>query len=597
MEKAKIDKILYEIGGFRPHEQSAGKHVGPYDFDPHINSNQQIKKLSRFKSPFQLTGWQEELRNEILKRPRQDVFVNIMPAGGKTSPLVDGWFQSPYINLNNRLDKICWVCPTVQLANQVYHNDLKPKLLQYFQYHQNNQQLYDIFLNSGIIPSTGPTPYGFPATLDPKNIPHEKIFNLVLGILNRFTHLHTGPGASGNLNINTIVSVCTYSFATQIIEKQQPDIVVIDETQQYFPIGEDKEFERARQFIQTMRFIPKNSSLIMLTGSMNRESGLAVKDFINLEFKRRLKYVNAPEARNRARINVLPHHKLDKPEDLKVLIKDLIQQRSTHNCIVVFNVNKKILEVGQALLRELPQRSIETVTGKEPRINSQSYDIYNQDSLITPEKPLSFNDSINYISKQFENPQFLADWLQFMLNSPTEIDFKNKAVQKNEGNKNQAVNISDPFLAKCLLAGFGYLAGGQKRDRRMTNKDIMVVQTLFKTGKIYCLLATDMIGVGTTLTIKDLYVPSLNKQQGSSHGPIDDSSLIQLLHRTGRSGDITGNIYCAPEDIKRVWETMSKTNNPEETIQNVNIDKSLVVMLQDIQTSLLHKIKYILTMI
>ena len=570
MDRDDINKILLEIVGFRP--SNANFNIGLYDLEPSTSMGHTgpTQREQPFKTPFQLADWQLELRNRILNRPRQDVFINIMPAAGKTLPVVSAWMLSSGYNHPVSFDKICWVCPTVQLSNQVFHSDLKKAFLKVLESNIDNALLRRLI---GPLPALAPSPYinpPLPTPIDYKNIPNEHILPTIQRILDQRSCLRTGSGSIGNVTRDLYFSVCTYPFAPKIIEVQQPNIVVIDELQQYFPIYQNKqdEIEKAEQFTDTLRAVPESSSLILLTGSMNRESCDLIREFINKKFNRRLIYVNQPDARNRAKINIIPHKSMKRDEDLQNIVKNCVHQRSDGNCIVVFNVDRKVIGVAQHLIKVLPQRSIEAVTGVRPTIDDSKIYKQSDTDVNVISRNLSLNQAINHLSNEYEQPQFIANWLQHMLNTPADPQNYQHMFDRSKNNPNQFENISDPLLARCILCGFGYLAGGSRRDRKMTNRDIMIVQNLFKKGKIFCLLATDMIGVGTTLTIKNLYIPTLQKAGGEGgYGPIDDSSLVQLLHRAGRSGDITANIFCDESNFSRIYHIIN--SNPEDNIDPV----------------------------
>lgn len=568
MDKKDIHDMLFEIGGYRP--DGPNNNVSGYEFEPQKSEYHKDLKIERqepFVNPWSLEPWQQDLKNALLGRipHRQDIFVNVMPAAGKTAPLVMAWMLSSGHNTPPKFDKICWVCPTVQLANQVFHGDLKPSFLKVLKYNVQNTKLLQLLKLSGTLQYQSPYKMAEPGSPNLADIPSEHMLPLVMKFLEHAGCLRTGSGAVGEIHKDLSFSTCTYSFAPNIIKIQQPDIVVIDELQQYFPIQQSVNVESAKQkvkeFINTLEAVPKTSSLVFLTGSMNKETATQILEFINKQFNRKLTYINAPGAKNRAYINVIPHSKLKTPQDLTAIVKDTVFRRDPGNCIVVFSVEKRILQVAEQLMKSLPQRSIEAIAGVKPNISK----VFTQDDTnVNPiNNSMSLNQTMDHLSKEFEHPQYIANWLQHMLNSPTDPSKSSPIYPLNQF-ANQYTNVSDPFLAKCILCGFGYLAGGKRRDRKMTNRDIMLVQTLFKMGKIYCLLATDMIGVGTTLTIKNLYIPTLQKRGEGGFGPIDDSSLVQLLHRTGRSPSITGNIYCNDSDFKRIVQMIN--SNPENSV-------------------------------
>jgi hypothetical protein len=322
MNKKDIHDMLLEIGGYRP--DGPNNTVSGHEFEPTKSGFHQglkIEPQKPFSDPWRLEPWQEELKNTLLSRPqRKDVFVNVMPAAGKTFPLVSAWSDSINYNPNKQFDKICWVCPTVQLSNQVFHEDLKPAILKVIRQNIQDPRLL------ALLKSTGPTfqynsPYNMPSpgNVDISDIPNQHILPLISHFLEFAGCLRTGSGSIGTVHKDLRFATCTYSFAPNIIKTQNPDIVVIDELQQYFPIYQstntDSDKDKIDEFIKTLESIPKTSSLVFLTGSMNKETAEQILKFINSAFRRRLVYLNAPNAKNRAFINVIPHSKLKTQQD------------------------------------------------------------------------------------------------------------------------------------------------------------------------------------------------------------------------------------------------------------------------------------------
>jgi hypothetical protein len=542
---------------------------------------------TRCKVPGYMDDWQIELTKMILTS-RQDILVNVMPAAGKTAPLINGWACSFTCRHNKKkLDKILWICPTVQLSNQVYHQDLKPKLFEILR-----EEDYKDILN--IIPEFSQRPNMFNNNY---NITPDD-FNFIQNQINNYTALRTGSGQNGTVTNKSWFVVCTYEFAPDIIKTQQPDIVVIDELQQYIPIdlpNQNTDTSNTKAFIKTLDDIPQNTCLILLTGSMNKNSSQFIIDKLRSVFDRNIRPLfYTPHARNRAHISLFPHDKLDTQEEIIQNIVKNVNNRDIGNAYIMFSVqseksnveNKKaIIPIANKLIKELPWRSIKQVAGinpEVPAINSYT-DLPNISPFEDPnsdyrnpknrsyyDKQLRFKeiekdnrkerklDALDYLNKDREDPLYIANRLQIMLNQ--EFIEQNPVYKNQLNNYDDNKNRPDFLLAKCILCGFAYIAGGSDRNRKLENADINLVQTLFKQKKIYAIMASDMIGVGTTLTVHNLYIPNLSKRSdGLFKSTIDDSSLVQLINRVGRQGDISANIYCASSEFNRIYKLL---NNP-----------------------------------
>ena len=569
MDNKDIDNILQEIGGFRvrPGDRNPGPTKGRYD---HLGSNRSGAPLlgprSQYSPNFQLTPWQIELKNHIT-RSKSDLLVNVNPAGGKTKPCIEAW-QESYAK-NREIRNILWVTPTVQLANQIYHVDLRGAITDMIAKWTNN-----------------PLESGFPLRLLPPGLQHE----LMQSGANRATDFHLTPesfnelqtwiakslmyfkargNSNGHLTPNTIAATCTYPYATEIIKVQHPKIIVIDELQEYVPINaseHDDVTNKSQDFVNLMNSLPKDCMLIFLTGSMNSSTATQMAEFLNNNFNRNIQ-VFQRSASNRAFIQVVSHDKMRTKDDVVNIAKQAILDREIGSAMALFSVKnenpvwsmkKAIMPIAMTLLDRLPQRSILALTGKEPM------HVTKFSSHSPPRDDMTLASGANTLSKLHEDPQWWANYLNYMLWIGEEQKEGRKPVPRDEFGPKA---FPDPILARCILSGFGYMAGGKDRDRLMNSPDIMLVQALFKAGKIHFLFATDMIGVGTTLTIKKLYIPSLNKYDPrfGKPSPMDDSTLVQLINRVGRQTGISATVYCNRDERNRIVKSL--TTDPSSTVE------------------------------
>ncbi len=556
---------IYEIGGYIPSTNIQNNTLISSQINHPIQNNRS-QDSPNMTSVFD--DWQNKLYNLVIQG-KDDLLVNVNPAGGKTSPIVEAW---KYMLKHGQPKRIVWITPTIQLANQIYYQDLRSSF-------------------TNIIMELLNTRYGryiFPHIQDPSNIsPNE--FNQLNSIINKELLIFRAGGSSAKgsrISNRTVAVTCTYPYASSIIQKLKPHIVIIDEMQEYIPInvGIDTSDTDAKAdlFIEAIKSISRQTQLILLTGSMNLITSQQLIGFMNWRFHRKFKKPFIANAPNRASISVIPHDKLRTATDIKNIVKRAVYNKDIGNACVLFSVKsidfvgkKAIMPIANELLKELPQRSIKQTVGSDAElINNSVKDYYGklpisrheQNNIIQNEIPrisglkTSAKDAISNITSDHKNPKWQASWLQYMLNQ------EGKPVPRDP-NTGMPGKYPDPFLAKCILCGFGYMAGGKDRDRGMHAQDIRLVQSLFEQGKIYFLLASDMIGVGTTLVVRKLYIPTLTKYQNhiKGMGKVDDSSLIQLINRVGRKGDLSASIYCDKDDVSRVYHLIN--NSPHSTVQ------------------------------
>lgn len=600
----KMEQLLTEIGGriLSPlNNQNNNLPIPIPQFQ-----NLEIKNRDNFTKSYSsindLDDWQKELYRYVTNG--QSVLVNVSPAGGKTKPIVYAWEDTFNYQSN---DKILWITPTVQLANQVFHSDLKESLLNKLKQWTSGQDSR------------------FPTHLLPVEIQHvigqyyqhgynrlnssnlelseEHIHIINHWLKNTAMALRTGTGKSGEITSQTIATVCTYEYAPDIIDRQRPKFIVIDELQEYVPIEWNDNERQASKFINVLRNAPNSSVIVLLTGSMNYDTSLEIVKFIELYFGKKLivypRRENTGQAGNRAHIQIVPHTKMSKPEDKINIIKRAIADRLPGNAMVMFSAKSNtpeyintngIYPIAKRLTLELPARTVEQVCGIKAH-QANNFNPFNPHYSDLYQNPKNFSNLKNitkFLSKNPESPEEEANHLYYMLSQTENI------MSKDYGDN--PPSLSDPFLAHCILCGFGYLAGGKLKGFRMSNEDIMLVQNLFKQGKIYFLLATDMIGVGTTLTIRNLYLPSLNipKGHGLPMGKINDSSLVQLINRVGRQTNVAATIYCSPDDYVDIDRLLRE--DPSSSVQPAMFGSSGPSAMEN-QISLIDKVRMVLNVI
>lgn len=545
-----------------------------------------------------LDPWQRELYHYVTNG--QDVLVNVNPAGGKTKPIVFAW-EDTFTGQGN--DKIIWITPTVQLANQVFHSDLKASILNKLKKWSENPALSKF--PTHLLPIE--IQHVIAHQHNPNNFLNGNTLQLDANAVNIIKHwlehtamaLRTGSGKQGEITSETIATVCTYEFAPDIIDKQRPKFIVIDELQEYVPIEPSENERQANKFISILRNLPSNSVFVLLTGSMNYDTAEEIVNFIYKRFSRKLivypRREDTPVAKNRAHIQIIPHTKMNTFDDKIKIIKSHIINHSVGNAMIVFSVKSNepeflgkngVYPLAKQLTLELPARTPEQVCGIKTE-NASPFNPHPYDTFGTPRHHTNLNNAVKYLSKNPETPQEQYRHLTFMLSQT-----QNQMGLIDVGQE----PLSDPFLGHCILCGFGYLAGGKLKGFRMHNEDIMLVQNLFKQGKIYFLLATDMIGVGTTLTIRTLYIPTLSKPKsgGLPFGQINDSSLVQLINRVGRQSNVAATIYCHPADYADITRLLY--NDPSSEVEPALFGKYGPSEIEN-QYSLVDTVKMILNRI
>lgn len=561
-------KIEEALSGFPLNSQYKQQSQFTYPKRGHRDS---VPTKSRIK-PINWTEWQRKVIARL--ESKQDILVNVAPAAGKTSPIIHTWVdmvvrQNP--NTLQQVPKIIWSCPTRQLANQVFFEDFLGTLYNKFvvtiEEIRSSQSRRNIM---GIIQKNIPSYlyHQLPQTLRQKiemQTPLEQVeYQFIQKIIRKNITQLTKTSNEPTRIEDAMAITCTEYYTEDIVRKvKNLRILVLDEIQEYFyksitVSGSQMEYqgqsveEKAKRMLNTIKNMPSQSqcSLVLLTGSMNVNSTYELIDIMNNQFRRNLVPVDPKpsedkEARNRSDVNLKIHSGLRTKDDVVQLVKNIVNQKQNGSLIILFSIGGNI------------------------NLNIRRKNIHN----IT-------------IELQKTLPR-LMDFRKTPKEQRTHIE--KELAQMHAPNSGR-----DPFLAECLMRGFGYIFGGGKArikaykqhkiggtpSEGMHGDDIRIVQDLFQKGLIYCVLATDAVGVGANLKVNHLYLSSLEKYHGpgqgpggQTFGPLDDSSLIQLINRAGRQTGKVATIYTNSDDYERVKEFLQ--SDPQSVVSPVNVGKQL----------------------
>ena len=576
-------------------------------------------------TPFVYRGWQGEIV-DFIKNRRRDIFVNVAPAAGKTGPTIHGWIellqsQSQHLRSFDQIPKILWICPTRQLSTQIYYDDFRKKFAELirlicYTFRKKSEELRRPLTRL----EKDPIAYSIiPQVLVQSNrilakllldsdgyLTDQQIQEISTVAISSWIFLNNGDNKLGNTQ-SAIAYVCTYNFSESLIKSiSNLSVVVIDETQEYFSkgitsgntslsyVGQGIE-EKASLLNRIFTICPKlpKTSLIMLTGSMNQKAVSELVEYINKNYHRTLDIINpsalddslVTTAKNRSTIMLKTHSGMKTSQDMIHLVKNIVNEKQKGSLIILFSVGpatnintmkKNIMSLSSDLTRVLP-------------IISQyksKFDVDNKGNIITKEPNRISNQDVRYSSllqrlgvktdhSTLTTPAHIQDEPNI---KPLEnLNLHNTPEEQELLDMIRAKGGRDPRLPHCLIRGYGYIAGGSARLKQMgmdgiNNEDTRFVQRLFQEGKIYCVLATDAVGVGANLDVTHLYIPSLSKFHGvgqgaggQTFGPIDDSTLVQIINRAGRKSDRVATVYVDPDDYDRVRRLLDGDPQSEVT--------------------------------
>jgi len=538
----------------------------PYPKPPTTSGIDMPRKLQDLNKEFEIkqSPWQKDITIRI--GAYENLFINVSPSGGKTLPVITAWSNliKHWTKSGRTTQKptILFVAKTKQLALQVYM-DLR-KVLQ------------------GLIISGELDIIGHPnittSLLTPAQI------NYLKSLLNSLAVIRTGGGPRTPFGVTTTTSdtlaiVATPPLANRIIKESKTKfrLVVIDELQEYLnkpAVGNSPEEPSSSQDVKDMVSIIKeaaadrHTSIVLMTGSLNEKTTASLISWLKLitkHFRMSKKFHPIIEAvKNRSYIKVIPVGDLKTGNDLAKLTDKIITNKQKNSLLMLFSVKKpgqpigpkikkNIMAISEKLIRILPRKSPEAIVGKS--INRRTTTQNMRDNEL--------KSHISGVVQSFRRSDL--EELQDMINGYSIINGKRFP--------------RDQLLGECILHSFGYIASVSERIKAMghpvENMDTIFVQKLFKEGKIPLIIATDAVGVGANLKVRHMYIPSLQKFSGGAFGPINDSTLMQIVHRAGRHPQETAVIYCDDDDVGRVSNAINTKEPyvaiPEVSTKNVNM--------------------------
>lgn len=372
-------------------------------------------------------------------------------------------------------------------------------------------------------------------------------------MVNRMIYMKIGGSNQQTRLEDALVYVSIYESAPSFVKKiQNLKLVVIDEAhliQQSGNIYDDdsRAYQICSGLFDVLKTLKHNSScrLALLSGTINPTSAASITKYFNHCFKRNFPSqptLAPPEAANRSTLTIIRNESIRTQDGIINNILKSIKQRDWGQLYVIFSANK-INQIVKECIEKTGVKNIESMTpgGYEP---DQTF------------KDLNNNTSLRSSS------------------SPDRLGVP-------PGTHLQVANITNPLLRQAVLRGIGFIyrnipgdSSGNKLE--MNNSDKVIVAKLFKERKLNVLLATDAVGIGVNIDVKDLYIPDTSKYSDKvkQNIPVALRDLSQIINRAGRGATpiasiqtpessiemITNAIYSNPEDLPNVDAILGLNN-------------------------------------
>ncbi len=313
------------------------------------------------------------------------------------------------------------------------------------------------------------------------------------------------------------------------------------------PLKDKKDVqEKADVLYKILKYKDPKTNLIFLSGTVNPISATNLINYLNYCFGIKIRQLNSSEG-NASKISIIPNDSLNNHQ---TLINLLISPKENNNLIILF---------GKKLIENLIQKAIEqsnklTHTSKDIDSGSISSSGFTQQLPIT-----------NFTRDHTPNRQ---------------VKFDNKKLLKLASQMPGAAEIENPLLRLAVLHGFGYVFRMDKKEMSKSElksamKDQQIVVGLFSSGKIKTILATDAVGIGLNIKVKNLFIPTISKFNGVDFAKLGVADASQLYNRLGRRDFEVSTIYTPEENIPDVLNAISVGNTGFENREVIKMSKSM----------------------
>lgn len=362
-------------------------------------------------------------------------------------------------------------------------------------------------------------------------------------LVNEMVYVKTGSSTSDTSFNNALVYVTIYESAPSIVQKiNNLQLTIIDEAHLLQESGvENDDNSRATQIMSSLFDILKtiektknNNRLVMLSGTVNPISATRITTYFNECFNRNFpKEIKpaSPDAVNRSQLSVIVNDRLNTDDEIVRNILRNVAQNDWGQLYVLFST-ARIFRLAEMCIEKLGIKNIENSSpgGYVPT---------------------------NVFSNLGQDRQNRAGY--------TLDDSSVDRMSIPSGKQLLVANITNPILRQAVLRGIGFIARNipnneleESRGIEMNDTDKLIVAKLFRERKISVLLATDSVGIGVNIDVKDLYIPQVKKYNKNVQNTVNISlrDLSQILNRAGRGATPIASIQTSKPNVEMVMNAL-----------------------------------------
>lgn len=305
----------------------------------------------------------------------------------------------------------------------------------------------------------------------------------------------------------------------------------------------------------------KSTQIAFLSGTINPISANNFANYVNSSLGRRVEVVktssNDPEARNKTQLKIIADDAIRNDEEIVNRIIRWVNNREYGNAVIYFS-KARIVKILEKVISKLNQTNLDDITqrGKHIDENKQrEIEEYIQALKLLGKSKEEINNAVKTFVRN-KYPETQKATIERIKGIPAASEIQNKLARE------------------AVSHGIGFIFTQDKDDKGsrfepMSEKDKLIIADLFSNQKIFVLLATPAIGIGVNVSIRNMYLPTLYKQENvggtfnMSKELINVRELTQLINRAGRKASIPiAGIY-TPEEFKDYLSNVIKMTNDD----------------------------------
>lgn len=305
----------------------------------------------------------------------------------------------------------------------------------------------------------------------------------------------------------------------------------------------------------------KSTQIAFLSGTINPISASNFADYVNSSLGRKVDVVktksNDPEARNKTQLKIIADDAIRNDNEVVNRIIRWVNNREAGNAVIYFS-KARIVKILERVIDKLNQTNLDNVTQRGKRVDEDRQQRINE-----------YVQALRLMNKSKEE-----------IDNAVKIFIRNKYPESQKSTIDRikgipaASEIQNKLAREAVAHGIGFIFTQDKDNKGsnfepMSEKDKLIIADLFSNQKIFVLLATPAIGIGVNVSIRNMYLPTLYKQENvggtfsMSKELINVRELTQLINRAGRKASIPiAGIY-TPEEFKEYLSNVIKMTNDD----------------------------------